>query len=647
MFVPFIFTLDTLDNSENYFHWRQFYMYADACIGNEWPFISHERYFKHLSRVKEMIFEDSMQSVATNFCMSKVPTTDEMLALKAYPIPQAEEDALIAKYASQFDCWIDLLKNENPEFEGIIGGLLDEITGDFGEKPEGILTYEYLPKALLAAANKRGIPVIFQGGGVVRQPFAPALNAFSLINDNSAEFVRARYDRFISGNAGVPMLSRKGVLRLFASEQWMMDIHNIDNEPEYDVGVLYNNAEQVAFFHAGQEYMSDQEMSARARERYGKVLIRTRPGFEPTPDALDNSPTCFHFCCKCKRVLGLKTKGMFEAMLAGRIAHEYGSFIFHGFCNHGIEDDSEGPAPIEFINFILFGLCTPFTWLTDPQYLRFLLSGPCEKDLYMRSFEYYTRGISRDDLRFYYMSDDRAYRLGDPLYFTTGHLPHQYAPYYCKRGLHVHEATHIWSEGGVTEFEFDLAECPQEDLIISAVLYAVAYNSEQGDCQTVRCEVNGRVCGEIKLSGENRLLEFVIPQSRVSDKLNILFTFENPQTVQWGDDQRRIAVAFEAIKLSLNGQHLFETAMRAEADNLRTEADNLRVQNDTLRVEGDNLRTEVDNLKTEIDNLRTEADNLRTEAESLGEELSNIRNSRAYRKIVLPIWRLRLKLDKR
>lgn len=600
MFVPFVYTLDTLSFSGNYMFWMHFYWYVDACIKNKWPIISHERYFERLSHVEETMFGTSLRRVATVYCMSKVPTTEDILALKAYPVSQTEEDSLIAKHRSQFDCWVDLLQNENSEFEQVIGELLDMITCDFGEKPEGILIYENLPKALLTAVQKRGIPVIFQGGGVLRPPFAAALNAFSLINGNSAELIQSKYDRFLSENAGVPMLSRKGILRLFAVEQYLKDVHNIDAEPEYDVGVLYNNT-RSASQHIKQECVTDKEMSARAQERYDRVLIRTRPGFKPTEDALDDSPTCFHFCCKCERVLGFATKGVFEAMLAGRVAHEYGSFIFHSFCNDGIEDGSKGIAPIEFINFVIFGLCTPFQWLTDPDYLRFLLSNPSEKDLYMRSFDYFTRGISREDLEFYYMCDNRAYRLGDPLYFTSGHLPHRYASYYCKKGLHVPEETHTWSEGDVTEFEFDLGELPEEDLILSVALHSVTYN-QQKDSQTVRCEVNGWVCGEASLSYASRLLEFKIPQSRVSNKLNIQFFYDNPTTVQCDEWQRSISIAFEAVKISREGQYPFETA------------------------------------------LRTETDNLRTEIIGLSEELSNIKNSRAYRRIMMPIWRINAKI---
>lgn len=551
--------------------WHHFYWYSDACIRNKWPIISHERYFERFSHVEETVFGQSMQEVALTYSMDKVPSTEDMLALKAYPVTKIKEDALIAKYTSQFDCWADLLKNENHEFEQMVGELLDRITEDFGEKPEGVLIYEDLPKALISASHKRGIPVMIQNGGVLRRPFASIMNAFTLINDDSAEAIKSKYDRFVYDNAVIPMLSRKGLLRLFVSAQYMMDIHNNDAEPEYDVGVLYNSA-STASYHIMHGFASDHEMNARTRKIYDRVLIRARPGFEPTKDALDNSPSCFHFCCKCKRVVGCATKGMFEAMLAGSIAHEYGSSFFHSFCNNGIEDDSKGVAPIEFLNFVLFGLCTPFTWLTSPDYLRFLLSGPSEKELYMRSLEHFTRHISRDDLEFYYMSDNREYRLGDLLYFTSGHKPHEYAAYYCIGGLSGCGETCTWSSGGYTSFEFDLSEPANESLTISILLTEVAMDWDiTNPTQTVTCEVNGVNCGSVTLVPEKKYLRFTVPPECFTDKLQVTFQYSYLHSVE----DSKLAVAFELMCISRHGQRLIAGAMSDEIARLETHIESI------------------------------------------------------------------------
>jgi uncharacterized coiled-coil protein SlyX len=406
-------------------------------------------------------------------------------------------------------------------------------------------------------------------------------------------------------------------LRLFISEQYIANVHNINNEPEYEVGVLYNNL-KVALYHTGQEYVSDQELSARAKAKYNKVLIRTRPGFAPTVDALDDSPTCFHFCCKCKRVLGFSTKGMFEAMLAGRIAHEYGSFIFHSFCNDGIEDDSKGLAPIEFLNFVMFGLCTPFTWLTDPEYLRFLLSSPSEKEQYMRSFHYYTQGISKEDLELYYMTPGRMYRLGDSLYFTSGHKPHEYAAYYSLGGLHTNSGICTWSIGESTSFAFDLAEHLNEPLMISVVLYEVAIDWDSSKpSQTVSCEVNGIGCGFITLTPGKKYLRFTIPAECYKDNLQVTFRY----SYLYSNGNIKMAVAFERMYINRAGQRPIEDAMSNEIAALANRISELEAEDSEQKVYISEL--EMHNAEQGAQISRLEAHNAEQKARISGLEAYN------------------------
>jgi len=635
MFVPFIFALDTQIGSDNYFHWRQFYKYAEACIENCWPIISHERYFEHLSFVEESTFGYSMRDVASLFCMKKTPTTEDMLTLKAYPISGGDEALLIAKYESQFDCWVDLLRNDSPEFERIIGELLDKLIDDYGERPEGILVYEFLPKALLKAACKREIPVIFQGGGIVRPPFFTALNAYFLLNSSNEALVRTRYNNFMSQSMDTPILSRKGILRLLVAKQYMSDIHNMDNEPEYDVGVLYNSAKVASYF--SQEYVSDQEMTTRVKEQFKEVLIRTRPGYEPTGDALDVSQTCFHFCCKSKRVVGFSTKGVFEAMLARRIAHEYGTSLFHSFCNDGIEDKSKDVAPTEFLNFIIFGICTPFEWITSPDWLRFLLSNPTETEIYMRSLSYYTQRISNDDLKFYYMSDNRVYRLGDALYFTLSdhHKPHEYAAYYCTDGLHTLQADYTWSSGKITSFEFDLIEPDNESLIISVALYSVAMDWDlTSQTQTVSCRVNGVECGSVTLIPGKNYLRFNIPSECVKEKLRISFEY----THLLNSDGIEIAVAFERMYISYSAQRPIEQQMACEISGLEAQKVSLIASVSDLEMDKANLEernASLDNciswMETQTSGLELRNIELEAQIHGLNAQIEAIYGSRSWK----------------
>ena len=585
MFVPFVFTLDKRPWSKNFAQGDIFYIYADACIAYGWPFIAPERYFNRFAEVEASLWGTPMKDFVDRTCMRKIPTTEELEAIKTYPILQAYEDTIIADYPSRKDCLNDLLTNENVKFEQIIGELFDKILCDFGEQPEGILCFEILPKSLISVAQKRGVPVIFQLNGLLRRPLykmrqhpnASFINCMSLKSDFTFDSVQSRYESFIKVKDALPILSRKGIMRLFFDEQFMMDIHRIDDEPEYDIGVIHNSIPDPLHFF-GQKTVPDEEMSLRAREKYSKVLIRARPGFLKYADknAQDISPSCYHFCCKCKRVVGFMTKGMFDAMLAGRITHEYGSFVFHLFCNNGLEDDSKGVAPLEFINFIIFALWAPLPWLTDIVHLRLITSGISEKELYMRSFNYFTQDISKEDIEFYYMSDNRAYRLGDILHFTSGHKPHEYAAYYCTGGLVSYIGNCTWSNGENTSFEFDLMESVNEPLTISAALYDVAMDwNSTNPAQTVSCLVNGVDCGSVTLTPGKKYFRFAIPAECFTDKLQVNFRYSYLHP----NENFKHGVAFERMYISRAGQMFIEDAMSGDIAALGYKLSELEAQN--------------------------------------------------------------------
>jgi len=556
MFVPFVYSLDTDEKTENYYFYQHFFWYADACINNNWPMISHQRYFDRFLQIEDEYFGTPLKLIAEVYYLRKIPTYEDMLNLKAYPILQEKENTLIMKYTSQFECWIDILKNDNKEFEEIIEEQIVNIKTDYNENIEGILIYEYLPKALIKVANKYSIPILFQGGGVVRPPFTNDMNAFILINNNSSDYVRQKFDKFLFKN-GINILSHKGLLRLFLSQKFMMDIHKIDDTPEYDAGVLHFNT-KTALCHIGSKYITDQEMSDYTKKVFNKVLIRTRPGYQHTNDSFDNSPTCFHFCCKCKHIIGFATKGMFEGMLAGCITHEYGSSIFHSYCNDSIDDVSKDVAPVEFLNFVMFGLCIPFSWLTSVDYLKFIISEPSELDIYNRTYNYYTQGISYDNLKFYYMSSKREYRLGDMLYFNSGHYPHEYAAYYCTSKLYFSNNKYTWSNGAYTTFEFDLVENVSESLELFVLLYDVAVDKNHiNSTQIVTCLVNNIDCGSITLTPGNNRMTFMIPISCISNNIQVKFLYSNLNIIK----NAEIAIAFTQMSIYRSNQINNENTM--------------------------------------------------------------------------------------
>jgi len=311
---------------------------------------------------------------------------------------------------------------------------------------------------------------------------------------------------------------------------------------------------------------------------------------------------------------------MFEAMLAGRIAHEFGSFIVHSFCNEGIDDNSKEVAPLKFVNFVVFGLCIPFAWLTCPDYLNILLSNSSEESMYMYSFEHFTSGISDEDLQFYYMTSGREYRLGDTLYFSRGHKPHEYGSYYCIEGLHELEDVCTWSNGDRSVFEFDLTEPINEPLSVTVILYGVA--TAQGDdaVQTVTCEVNDVDCEVFRLKAGKKYIRFTIPAEHVSEKLRITFKYDYIHS----SGNANIAVAFEQIYICRAGQRAFEETLFDEITQIMIQHESMEAYISELEVQQKSMIAYISGLEVQQKSMAAYIGELENQQKSMATYIAEL-----------------------
>jgi hypothetical protein len=307
--------------------------------------------------------------------------------------------------------------------------------------------------------------------------------------------------------------------------------------------------------------MGNEELITKALREYrpDELLIRVRPGFSSTL-GIDDSPTSFHFACKCKRVAGIQSSGLFEAMLVGRPACGYNKHQFMCFEDNDLGNHEDAIiAPIEFLNFVFFAYMVPMAWITDPEYLRFRNSNPSEVELYMRGFHYWTEGLSDDDLRLYYTTDRREYRIGDKLYFEYGHAPHEYAPYYCVDGFSVQEQGFMWSSGNSSVMIFDLVEPVSGDLTIIFEGFILDIEATNMQARSVYCEVNGLFVDFCKLESNVTEFELTIPERVIADtkhlEIRLIYSFAaNPP-----GDPRVLAIAYRSVAI-LNNHSITDTA---------------------------------------------------------------------------------------
>lgn len=386
MFIPFIFNLDI---TGDYDHLCVMYKYLTIIRQFNWPIIAHERYFKNLDTLALIGLDDKwLQFVSEKFefgiisqsCIDETPK---------YIIPQNLEDEIIGHFPSRLDAWLSLLRHPNDNFEQFIEQTLDSIQADFDEPIEGLLCF-YSTESLRRVAAKRGIPIIHNELGPLRPPIY-GLNTgyfdFSCVYGPGEAEERYRLFQQETKTVSVPQFDRKELLQIFIADEYRDHIQYIDIDPPYELCNL------LTAFQCGislqYTHMTSLEMQNIARKRFSdyQIIYRGHPshGIQSTDDSISS----FHTCCKCKRVAGIMSNVLFEAMLVGRIACAYGPSPFYFMCNKGIDDPSEAVVPLEFLNFVIFGYLIPWDLVKDIDYLRFRLTMPSEVDIYMKHYNYY------------------------------------------------------------------------------------------------------------------------------------------------------------------------------------------------------------------------------------------------------------------
>jgi hypothetical protein len=383
MFVPFVFTLEV---PSDYDYILPFHIYLDMAVKNGWPIISHERYFAAIENpAAAYIGSDWLDRYSKAYHFDVHKSVDERLQ---YKIPSDFEQGLVRPFPSQLDAWVNILKNDNVPFETLLDRMFDDITQKFGETIEGIIC-SISPKCLKNVAKKRNIPLLHFEHGLFRPPTYQLLTRIldfrGVYGDDELE---ERYYRFLDEikTNPVPMLSRKEILRLLFHEKLLVDVDLIEKPPHYKMGVLESYYQYgVVYQHT---HMTTPELRTRALRKYKPNEIAYRGHPAHSLESTAKYPTSFHFLCDCERVMGVMSTVLFEALLAGRAPYDYGPSAYAFMCGKDIEDDVKIIAPLEFINFYVFGYCIPQVWETNVDYLRFRLGKPSETAIYERMYDF-------------------------------------------------------------------------------------------------------------------------------------------------------------------------------------------------------------------------------------------------------------------
>ena len=388
MFIPFVFILGY---TGDYDHISPFYKYLTMASRNRWPMIAHERYFNSLELMNSVGITEETRHTLCDFFKCDAPKQQDLDAIAQYKIPEMFEQELLGEFSSRIDAWMFLMQHNYQPLEDLLDSMLADISQKFEEPIEGIVCY-FAPESLRRVAEKRSIPLFFNEGGPIRPPAYHSLFMYMgrdglQVSSPNAE---NRYKQFlheISKISKFPLLSREEILMLLLDEKFYKDIPLINSPPAYEIGILHQAF--LSMFSVQHTHMTNHELTFIANKLYSPSQIITRG--HPNHGMQTDGTTSFHFLCKCRRIAGVTANMPIEALMLGRIACVYSRFQFSFMCNKGMNDPNAQPAPLEFVNFLVFCNYIPLEWMADENHLRFLASNPSEVDIFFKAFSYMVR----------------------------------------------------------------------------------------------------------------------------------------------------------------------------------------------------------------------------------------------------------------
>ena len=393
MIVPFVMTM--LTTADKPYLWS-FYTLMNLANKQKKVMIAQEEYFTAPSVfVKQGRKEVCDENFMKRSGYSK-PTDKEVDELDKYPVPKSLEEELIKEKGCHNAAQIFFLSQRWEKFEQLIDKYINEIESKHGEKIEAFMTLCHYP-SLSAVAEKHGIKVIHFELGALRDPAYLKTVYFdfhNLYGDSSAE---RRYNEFGKSAAKkVPLLDKRTILALMYKDNFMKYLTVLDKKPEYKMGVALGYATWPMF--QVNTWMNDEELLYQVSKYYKpeEFITRKHPADPASAQYMKydyskdiESANTVEFVLRCERVVSLASNVSFEAMLYGRTAYTMTYYGPYFNSKHDLSDTALSETSDEYVSFYVLGYLVQFEYALDLDYIKWRLSEPNEKDIYLKHLEYY------------------------------------------------------------------------------------------------------------------------------------------------------------------------------------------------------------------------------------------------------------------
>lgn len=394
MIVPFVMSLLTIN--ERPYLWF-FYKMMDMSKRFNGPMIAQEKYFVKPSEMAQKIpnfnkrYEDICRRNECDF-----PTDDDYEKIGKYVIPEAMEKALVTQRKSYNNAMAYVQAESWKELEDLLDKYFTDIEKKYNEKIDAVITLCYYP-ALQNAAEKHNIKVINFELGLFRHPCYLKTAYYSytdLYNNDSEQEERFRNFTEDFKASDFPLLSRKEILAVFLTDQYLYYLSQTERRPDYEIGVALGYATWI--INLRYTFYNDEELMFRIKQKYesGSFLVRKHPGdpakaqYPAYIEAEDKSPNTIEFILKCKGIASLCSNVSMEAAFWGRRSYAMLGAPASYMQMHDLDDDSESFSDA-YLNYFAFCYLIPYNLLTDTEYLTWRLSGPSEKDIFFRHLKEY------------------------------------------------------------------------------------------------------------------------------------------------------------------------------------------------------------------------------------------------------------------
>lgn len=387
MIIPFIFNMSTY--SEAPYTWF-FFKGLDMAKHHDWPIMGQEIYVK--SSLKDFIKMGERAAYDADFIKEhlwyETPHSKDFKHFKGYAVNKKIIDDLVKETGSYLDAYLRILRAPYEPLVEDITRQIEDIKANYSEPIEAFCVLSANP-SLSAAAAKFNIPVLHYEMGCFREPVymkTAFMDTQSLHGGNTTE---VRFKKFQSEMKGYRnIMSPKELLALLLRPEKMDMLDKYGTRPEVRCGAALGYA-VVEIFQA-QSGFNDSELLYRLARKYGtnNMLIRMHP-FDPYGAKYPKYSMCvdkkdhstIDFILSCEEIFSIGSNVCVEAMFWGRKAHTMVKSPSYYGSAHTVEEKAPQVDPM-YLNFFAMNYLIPFRFMMDPEYIRWRLSVPSEKEIF-------------------------------------------------------------------------------------------------------------------------------------------------------------------------------------------------------------------------------------------------------------------------